>query len=114
MASFIALEFMNNSKFYLFIIILFCSCGQGTTVQENGNIKKIYYPNGQLKELTTWEDGVMHGPFEGYFENGNPEYKGRMNRGKKQGTVKYYDSVSGKVAKWVNYVVFSRYICFLS
>lgn len=93
-------------KYMSFVpLFIFCSCDQGTTVQNKSEIKKTYYPNGQLKELTAWEEGVMHGPFEGYFANGNLNYKGRMLRGKKKGTVKYYDSVSGKVTKWVNYVV---------
>ncbi len=81
---------MAKITFLLFIglsLLLFYSCANGQVKKEyyeNGDLKsktcykndlkngeeKVYYPSGKLKSVYNYKDGVKEGPYFGYYENG--------------------------------------------
>ena len=89
-------------------------------------IRKIYYPNGKLREefryfdglengkgtlyhkngkigaIQNFKDGVLHGELIEYYENGNIKIKGFFKDGKENGVCEEYD-INGKLTRKVTY-----------
>ena len=89
-------------------------------------IRKIYYPNGKLREefryfdglengkgtlyhkngkigaIQNFKDGVLHGELIEYYENGNIKIKGFFKDGKENGVFEEYDK-NGKLTRKVTY-----------
>lgn len=51
---------------------------------------EFYYENGNLKELSNWEDNSRVGSFISYFENGKVEAKGNYNNGTRNGHWEFF------------------------
>ncbi len=77
---------------------VFYSCANGQVKKEyweNGNLKtetrykddlksgeeRNYYPDGGLKEIITYKNGKQDGPYFVYYKNGNLEKKGTLLQG---------------------------------
>lgn len=66
----------------------------------------VYYrPDSTVQSRYYIKDSLYHGEFEVYFRNGLLDHKGRMYEGRKKGTVSFYDSATGKLRKYINYVL---------
>ncbi|GAA3509588.1 hypothetical protein GCM10022393_22780 [Aquimarina addita] len=55
-------------------------------------IEKLYYKNGELKEVRTSREGVLDGAWKLYYMNGNLKKEGFFSKNKVQGTWKIYDA----------------------
>ncbi len=100
---------MAKITFLLFIglaLLAFYSCANGQVKKEyyeNGNLKtvtrykddlkngveKSYYPNGKLESIFTYKNGKQEGPYFFYYENGNIERAGNLSNGCPDGM--YYE-----------------------
>src|SRR5690606_22086881 len=63
-----------------------------------------YYPSDTVKAIYHRKDSLLHGPFEEYYQNGGINQEGGMYKGRTKGTVAFYDSATGKLIKYINYV----------
>lgn len=66
------------------------------------------YENGQIQKDYFLKNEVMHGSFQSFYRNGQPECKGTMFHGVRLGTFTYYDSSTGTKAKEIEYVLVKR------
>jgi antitoxin component YwqK of YwqJK toxin-antitoxin module len=107
---------------YLVILLILCSCGYSKkkiTVQKfkygvlseqfsaytslgdtipDGNYR-TYFPNGQLRWTTEYSDGIRHGIFKEFHDNGVLAVKWKWINGKRMdGTVFRYDR-AGKISE---------------
>jgi hypothetical protein len=69
----------------LIIIIFICSFAYS-----QDDIKKVFYDDGQLKEVKTIENGKLEGVCQLWYENGQLEYEGNFIYGRKNGTHKWW------------------------
>lgn len=46
---------------------------------------QFFYASSQLKATTTHQNGALNGPYEMYFENGQPMMRGSMKNGIREG-----------------------------
>lgn len=98
---------INRGKMSLFLLyfpLLCISCGR---VEHSSQIEKIetYYPNGQLKQVFHYQKGTKNGQVTSYYLNGAIDYQASIRNDRHSGTTKYYDSLTGKIVKHVNYVI---------
>lgn len=63
-----------------------------------------YYPDGKIKAIYHRKDSLMHGPFEEFYRNGKLDKEGKMYYGREKGTVAFYDSATGRLVKYINYI----------
>lgn len=68
---------------FLIIIFSLSACSKE-------EVKKEFYKNGQLKEVTTYKGHQLYGPYEAFYENGQIRAKGSYEEGKMVGTWKYW------------------------
>tara|TARA_B100000519_G_C14191958_1_gene413557 strand:+ start:106 stop:1107 length:1002 start_codon:yes stop_codon:yes gene_type:complete len=61
---------------------------------KNG-ISTSWYGNGEVKQTTTWEDGILNGPSVEYDKSGKVKSKGNYKNGQKYGEWKSYDEDGG-------------------
>ena len=52
----------------------------------------VFYKNGNLREVVTYNDGLRHGNFISYFKNGIKRCEGQFSKGKRVGVWIYYTS----------------------
>ncbi|WP_299116454.1 toxin-antitoxin system YwqK family antitoxin [uncultured Winogradskyella sp.] len=50
-----------------------------------------YHSNGNIILIANYDNGIVTGEFQKFYENGNSKSKGVYNKMKKEGTWKYYD-----------------------
>lgn len=55
--------------------------------------RKIYFSNGQVEIIENYKDGIFHGPYLVYYEDGTLNLEAEYINGKMQGSLKrYYES----------------------
>ncbi len=90
---------MNRKRtiFTLLIVLLFVAAGCSREV------KKEYYPDGQLKSVLNYKKGKLEGIALYYYQSGNLKERVNYRRGKRErvGTT-YYES--GKLKEEITYV----------
>jgi antitoxin component YwqK of YwqJK toxin-antitoxin module/tetratricopeptide (TPR) repeat protein len=73
------------------------------TLDENFNwqgSRKNYYPNGQVKEETNWQDNDMQGDGKQYYANGRLSYHATYQKGHVNGLrVSYFDNSKNQVSQ---------------
>lgn len=62
----------------------------------------VNYENGKIRYSIDLKNGWKHGRFESFFENGEPQFKGRYKDDKKHGTWRVYNQ-EGKLLKKLDY-----------
>ncbi len=50
--------------------------------------EKLYYPDGQVDAIITYENGINHGPFKYFYPNGQLKQNGEYVEGKIEGTLR--------------------------
>jgi len=68
----------------------------------SGDIRKEYYPDGQVQYERTYKNGVRHGLAKLFYENGNIDQEVMYDNGKKQGVLKQY-TPDGKLEQIFTY-----------
>lgn len=53
-------------------------------------VEKFYYPSGKLESTLSYKDGIQHGPFKYYYEDGQLKQEGAFEAGKIVGLLKTY------------------------
>lgn len=56
-----------------------------------------YFPNGEIRSVMHYKDGIKHGQSEVYHYNGELNYKGMYKNGHRAGTWSYYDDKGKKL-----------------
>ena len=51
-------------------------------------VKKAYYPGGELKHERTYKNGIQEGITKGYYQSGELQYEVPYKNGKEEGIVK--------------------------
>lgn len=74
---------MKHLLIYILSFAALCGC-------EATEIKKKYYPNGQLEEVASYKGDKLHGPYKAYFENGQIRAEERYKNNRKIGVCKYW------------------------
>ena len=62
--------------------------------------QKIYYENGELKEIWHYEDDTENGTFLKYYRNGNLYSKGQVLNGEYNGLIIYYYENGSLESEW--------------
>jgi antitoxin component YwqK of YwqJK toxin-antitoxin module len=97
-------EEKNTEEYILWVYRNLCLSGmarnwypdgqlQEKTTFENGKLHgeyERYYSDGQLQEKTTYEKGKMHGEFESYYPSGQLKIKSTFENGKQHGDYESY------------------------
>ena len=55
--------------------------------KKKAGVYKEYYSNGNIKNETSYQDGLLHGPFKSWQENGNLEVEGQCHNGLQFGII---------------------------
>jgi hypothetical protein len=58
-----------------------------------------FFPDGSIQVEAFYIDGIEHGPYVVYRENGNPYYRGHYNHGNCDGTWYWYDETGKQTRK---------------
>ena len=74
----------NKHSISTILILLFLSCNT------EPNIKKEYYPNGQLKFIKRYQDGILNGQAQWFYDNGNIEQTVIFKQGEENGNAYYF------------------------
>jgi hypothetical protein len=64
---------------------------------------KYYRPDGTLCCATEFKEGIPHGPFQRFHENGEVSREGRFDRGKLEGIVRYQRSTEKTTEYFIPY-----------
>ncbi|MGE0267318.1 MAG: toxin-antitoxin system YwqK family antitoxin [Candidatus Omnitrophota bacterium] len=89
-------------KKILFTTFFWALLLQVTVHAQETEIRKEFFPNGQMQYERTYKDGKRHGPSKRYHENGNLYQEVMYVDGKKQGTLKQY-TANGNLEQTYNY-----------
>lgn len=70
--------------------------------KKDGVAKSFYPKTGLPWSLHTYKDGLLHGEYKTWFENGNIHMDGQYTKGTESGTWKIYNE-SGKISEEINF-----------
>lgn len=82
---------MNKHIFYFVLL-----CLNIFLIACTSSEKKEYYQNGNLKSITRYNDNILHGLYEEFYDNGEIKRRIFFENGKKQDTSYYYYNQNGK------------------
>lgn len=72
---------------------------QGKVTPEGDRDEKweSYFPNGKIRSIMHYQEGIKHGKSEVYHFNGELNYKGNYKKGSRSGTWSYYNDKGEKL-----------------
>jgi antitoxin component YwqK of YwqJK toxin-antitoxin module len=64
-----------------------------------------FYPSGSIESRYSLKNGLLHGYYREYYQNGKISFEGLFVLGRKKGSFKYYDSTERlqKIINFINY-----------